>query len=402
MLTPIDTLTSAAGWTGPVGATFTVNQVEEFIANNLGASLVIYIPPNSLGQSFVKNVSASFPGASSIVLSVWSRQQRRATQNKPADYAYEIDFGGGNVFMLPTPMTFDAVDIGINGWTDASQIKIIPQTNNEDWLIISGCYAVTDEYPLDVYSGIQDGIRQALATFTLPTIGSKTLAAGATSVAFSPWPSFLERGAVLKFTDGTHTEYHQIQRWDESAVQFTSLYDGQALKFSYAPASISLWIPVEYGVTEKEAVVPAITIWGLNPVPDQSSSDVGTIVDTFTPSGGAAVRKNVMQQTYEVLIDCEARQVQTLALLSRAVRWWLGGQSVWINARRNDLRIDWQTASVEPTEATIQIPKIQFRIEVDAFEERQARTFLPAFTTPAATFTTKVGVLPNLHTGGIN
>ena len=402
MITPIELFTSATGWVGPGGSTFNVNQVPDYIANYLPGSLIIYIPPNSAGQGFVKTVAASFPGASSIVLSVWSRQLRRVNQNKPADYAYEIDFGNSNIFMLPTPMEFDAVDIGLNGWSSVTQIKIIPTSNAEDWIILSGCYAVADDYPLDVFVGAQAGIQQALASFSLPVIGSKVLIAGQTSIPFSPWPQYLERGAVIKITDGVNIERHQIQRWDETGIWFTSLYDGQALAHAYNPGTITLEIPVEYGVLEKEAVIPAITIWGLNPVPDQSTSDVSTIVDTYTPSGGAAVRKAGMQQTYELLIDCESRSVQILALAARIVKWWIGQQTIWINGRRNDLSIDFDSVAIDPPDSTIQIPKIQFRIKIDAFEDRQSRTFMSAFTTPAFNFTPKIGVLPNVHTGGTN
>ena len=107
-------------------------------------------------------------------------------------------------------------------------------------------------------------------------------------------------------------------------------------------------------------------------------------------------------QQYEILIDCEAKSVQVLALLSRIVRWWISSNLVWINGRRNDMPYQSETNYIEPSEETMQIPKIQFTIQIEVHEERANRTFLNAFTTPIYTVTPKIGVLANVHTGGIN
>jgi len=391
----LDLLTSATGWSGPGGSGFTVNQHADYIAEYLAGSLIIHIPAGSMGQAFTKSIGPiDITGYAEIVMSVWSRERKRVNVNRPADYFYKIQFDATHQFMLPTNLSFESVTFGVNAWTSADRITITPTTNAEDWLIISGCYALYDDLPLDMMQGVQLGIQQAVNQL-IPSgiaIGTVSCLAGAISIAPSSF-KYLDRGAVVTITGGGHSETHQIERFDEAGVWFTSMYDGKTTLWPYTAAAFALTIPVVYGMMEKEAVIPAITIWGMASKDNQDTQDTFIVEDSMDPTGAASLRRMPWMQTFKILIDCEARSAQLLALISRCARMFLASSRVWCNARAHEMPYPAPAVYVEPDESVVQIPKLQYEVEIEVHEERALRTWAPAVTGETLTYTQKLGTL---------
>jgi hypothetical protein len=386
MKVPIDMLNVTTGWGGTAGAGFSLNQNPgDCMAEYQTASLLIYVPPNSQGKTITKAISpsVSLAGCTEIVLSIWSRELKRTRLPNPAAYFYQITFDGVNYFMLPTNIAFSDVTFGINGWGPATQITIVPTSNNEDWLIISCCYALWDEQPLDILQGVQIGIEWALPQF-LPSGGIPlgtiaACAAGATSVVPS-FKTYLERGAVLLFTNGSVSETHQVGRYDEAsgAVWFTSLFSGSSMVNAFSGASAYLLFPVQYGVQEQEAAVPGITLWTMAGRNSQDTEDVYQYEDSLSPAGAGAMRRTPWMQRYKVLIDCESRSHQNLALMGRIVRRFMAQNRVWINGRAHDVEYPDDAVYLEPKEGVVNIPKLQYELDVEIHEERAARVWAPA------------------------
>ena len=300
MKVSIDPLSSAAGWTGPAGSSFTLCQHSDYIAEYMANSLVIYIPAGSMGQSFTKSfASVDLSQCTEIVLSVWSRELRRVNTNVPSDFFYKITFDASHYYMMQTNLNFESVTFGINGFTAANQITIVPTTNAEDWLIISGCYGLWDDIPLDIMQGMQLGLQNAIAKL-LPNnipIGTVSCLAGDSSIDPSA-TTYLDRGAVVYISDGANSETHQVERFDENMIWFTSLYDGKTMKFAHTGVPIQLTIPVVYGVEEKEAVVPCISIWGMSQKSSQDTQDTFVVEDSNDPTGGGSLRRMPWMQEF--------------------------------------------------------------------------------------------------------
>lgn len=395
MKTTLDILEDVTGWSGPAGATFTVNDHPQYIADNLDHSLVIYIPAGSSGQDFAKALTPVALGAcAEIVLSVWSRNLRSVGTSQPTGFSYKISFDGAHEFMLPTGEGFDSASFGINGWSSADQITITPTTDGEDWLIISGCYAIEDDYPLDVMVGVKAGIEKAVASLLPNGVAIGTVTCSANAPFLIPSSTlYIEKGAVLYVEDGATSETHQVERFDGDQIRFTSLYDGAAMKYAHSIRPLSLLVPVEYGVQEQEARIPCITIWGMAQANAQSRQDTFTVEDSIDPTGSGAVRRTPWIQNFKILIDCEARQHQLLAMISRCARRFLASSRVWINGRANELPYPGDAVYIEPKESVVMIPKLQYEINIEVHEERESRTWMNKVTGETLTYTYKSGIL---------
>jgi hypothetical protein len=389
MKTLIDSLSSVDGWSGPAGSSFSLNQHPDYISEYGTNSLVIHIPANSMNQPVTKSfASIDLSKCTEVVLSIWSRELKRVNVNVPSDYFYKITFDGTHQFMLPTNLAFESVTFGINGWNAATQITITPTTNNEDWLIISGCYGLYDDIPLDIMVGMQMGLQNAV-TRLLPNnipIGTVSCPAGVSSVTPSA-TTYLDRGAVVYISDGVNSETHQVERFDESNVWFTSLYDGKTTKFAHTVVPIQLTIPVVFGTMEKEAVVPCIAIWGMSQKTSQDTQDTLIVEDSMDPSGGAALRRMPWMQEFKMLVDCEARSNQVLAIAARAARMFLASSRVWINGRANEMPYPSDSVYIEPKEDVAMIPKLQYEIEIEVHEERAQRAWVNRVSGETLTYT---------------
>ena len=378
----IELFTGTTGWTLGSGMDVSSNGHKDFVADELGTSLIIHFP-GTIGLSATKSAVVDVTGMTEIVFHTWSRYLRKLEYKVARDFAYTIDFGGGHIFYLPFFDGFTDVAIGINGWTGITQVKITALTDTEDWIILSGMYAVKDEYPLDVFAGVKSGIEAALSELSPSGIatGRVTCSAGDVSVQVTGVQDLVDRMAVLRIG----SELHQIQDFDGQSIRFTSRFDGAAMLSSHASEQAYVALPVDYGVEEKEAAIPGVTVWGMAPYPNQDEQDIAVITDTFAIDGSVAERREIFMQEYPILIDCEARTPEVLVLLGRAVRWWSSSNKVWVNSRKHDMKYSDPPEVIEPEEGVEMYPKIQYLVRIEVHEERAKRTYVPAWTSNVMT-----------------
>ncbi len=392
MKLPIELFLATTGWTFTGGASASVNQHPQYCADNQPSSLIFYFP-GVIGASATKIVNIDITGYIELSLSDWSRNLKWKTKT---DAAYTIDFGGGHIFYLPTHQDFTDVTIGINGWTTITQIVITALTTSVDYLCLSNLVAIKDEYPADVFDGIKQGLLNAAAILApngIPT-GAVTCLAGDKGITLSAL-DYIDRMAVLYISDGSNSETHQIERYDDGIIYFTSRFDGSSMKYAHTAAQVYISISIDYGVAEKEAAIPGITIWGFAPNPFQNKNDVYSIFDSFGVDGSVAERRAIFMQSYPILIDCEARHGYILAMLSRIVRWFESQNVVWINGRRHDVSYSDPPVVVDPDQSIEVFPKVQYTLHVEVHEEREKRIFWPSLASRNITYHVQNGgVLP--------
>lgn len=395
MKVELDLFTSVTGWSG-AGVDFSLNDHNKYIAEYQTKSLIIHVPAGSKGVAITKVLTpVDISSCREIVLSLWSRCLPQVKMITPSDFNYTIQFDDTHIFMLPTSREFTTESFGIDGtWDVVDQITITPTTDKEDWLVLSCCYGVWDDTALDVMQGVVLGLEAAVKVVSPNGLAIGTISCAAGAVSLHPSAqTWLEKGVSVYIEDGVNSETHQIERYDGVSIWFTSLMDGKTIKHAHSIRPMFLKIPVNYGVMEKEATIPAITVWGMGSKNNQDRQDLEQIIDSLSPEGAGAVRRTTWSQKIPILIDCEARQHQLLALVASCARMFLSSNRVWINGRAHDLDYPDQGVYVEPKDSTVMIPKIQYALDVEVREEREYRTWMPAVTGQTLTYSIHRGTL---------
>lgn len=372
---PFETLT---GWTtdGSISA-HQLNAHREYIADLKVASVVFKIPAGNQGKSIEKAVALSLTGYEVVVISAWSRNKRSNAYTAEADFSYKLSLATGQEWLMPIWESFTDTTFALEGLAATTKVKITALHNDEDYIILSALVAVKDEYPLDIFRGVKRGLDLAVGgVFGADGVsaGTASFAAGDEAVTITGARDYLDRYATLRFKDLTHTEDHHVERWDENTARFSSLFDGRKMINAMSGAAVTVIPEVAWGKEQEEIVLPGIALWGMTPEPVQRAQDLATIFDTWKPDGSVAARRDYMALKYPILVDCESRHYQMLAWLSQAVRWWLGGNTVWINGRKHGYDFTIAPVAVEAETGVEQLPKIQYTVEIEVREERAMRS----------------------------
>jgi hypothetical protein len=396
----IDALSSATGWTAGTGSSMSasINQVPDFIAGlNNSASLIIAIPAGNSGKTISETISPSFDltGYTEIVFHIWSRNlfNDGDVYNKGSDFAYQIDFGDGNVYYLPTFQGFNDVTLYVSGGGPITKINIKALTDDADYLIISNMLAVKDEIPVDIFRGLQEQLKAELLLKYASIVGGVTgkgillgtvsAAAGDASIYNLNGYNYLEKYAVILIDDGSNSEIHQIDTNDNRNFSFTTLYDGAAIQHDHSGVNLYLIVPVEYGRAETEIVLPGIAIWGMSPEELLRTNKIEEYNDTFKADGTVISRLTPITFQYIIMLDCEARNNELIALMSLACRSVIGKQYFWMNGKKINIYPEGAGQYIEPAEGFDEIPKIQYQLRVEIKEEIYDRT-APVQALPAS------------------
>jgi hypothetical protein len=181
--------------------------------------------------------------------------------------------------------------------------------------------------------------------------------------------NFIEKYAVIRIDDGTHAEVHQIISDDEQEFFFNSNYDGVTVVNDFTNASVYLTVPVEFGKSEEEIILPSINVWGMNPEEIYDISKLDSIRDTFKDNETVQSRNADAKFRYIILIDAEARHNELIAFMSRAIRNFIGRQILWVNGKKIEFFSDGTSTFVEPVEEFNEIPKIQYVMRIEVREQ---------------------------------
>ena len=386
----IDEFSVTTGWVTGAGSTMSahmLNQHSDFIAGNNTSSLVLKVPAGNTGKYIQKAITKDLTGYDDIVFHIWSRTQKTNDYPKSTSYKYKIEFGTATIYYVPTRMDFCEVVLHVTGTTTIDKIKITALHNEEDYIIISHMIACADEVPLDILQGIKDKLEYDLIALHGNGIllGTVTMLAGDKYITFTG--NWVERYACLVITNGVNTEKHIIKEIDGSTVWFGQPYDGDVVKYSMTGASVYLFVPVEFGRMQMEIILPSITVWGITPERVWRGAGLDSYRDTWKTTNTTNETREGAIFKYDMMIDCEARHNELIALLSNVVRKFIACQTIWINGRRFTINFEGIPTEVEPTQAFEVIPKIQYVLSVEIKEDIWSRVVKPIIITTHDTYT---------------
>lgn len=403
----LEPFTATAGWTPGAGssmAAYGLNTYPDYVADNLGSSLILHVPSGSSGKTIAKTIGpVDVSKYGELVLSVWSRSKKGTRFRVPTDFAYQISFDGSTWYYLPTWTSFTDVTISLDGVGSVSQVAIKAVHNDEDYLVLSALNAVADEYPLDILNAFANDIAAAsLALYPdgFPIADTLSGNAGDKIVALTDannLHAFVARYALLKIKDPPNTEYHVIEKFDEGQVTFKPSFDGEALKSAHTNAQLFVALPAQITIgDEVDLVVPSIALRTMTPEPVLRYSGAQRFTDTYKVGVSIDERQEEQLLRYRVLIDCEAEFAQEWAVINRVARRFMAQNCTWINARKHDFIFDIPGEEVDPTTVNETLPKSQFSIDIEVKESVWPRAALPLFTTPQSSYTivAQGGVLP--------
>lgn len=389
MKTVFDTFSATTGWTASTGASIeALNTHSGYIAGGQAASLLLgFDGLNSYCEKTYTPISTT--GYTDIVIWVWSRNKKNQQYTKSTDFSYSISFGTGKEFYLPAFDTFFCFTIACSKVATIDKIRITALTADEDYLILSYGLLCVDEIPLDIFVGVQEKIQADITENYLTSypVGTITGSTGDTSITFGAAVPWMDKYAVIRITDGTHTEYHTIVSRDNLTFTFGGGYSGPSLLYDYSSASVYIFIPVVFGRRQIEIELPSITIWGMEPEHQPLGHELDNILDTFKTDNTFQERREGHFQKYGLLIDCEAREDELLAAGSRIIRDMIGRKYIWVNGRKVDIMFSGQAREIKPTDAFQIIPKVQYIADVIIKEELWKRTELPMTTETNITLT---------------
>lgn len=389
MKATIDLLNATTGWTPGAGSTinaYAVNQIQQFISGLNAGSLVLQIPAGNLGKAITKTINFDFTGYEEVTLSLWSRNEngKGMDYHDTAEFSYTVDFGTGDVYYLPVPHSFDDITLNIKGLGAVTSITITALTNDTDYLILSNMVASTDEMPVDIFQGIKEQMTNDMNAFYARIasgvtnkgilIGTVSGTAGDNHINFMDSLKFVDRYATIYIDDGANSETHQMDENDETSFLFTPLYNGLTLKYSHTSASLYLQLPTDYGMTEKEFLLPGITIWGMAPAEVNHMTKVESDFDTFKSDGTVQERLSPVNFKYQITIECAARHNSLLAIMSQVIRRMVAREYFWVNGKKINFRNPQMANYIDVSEGFNDIPRIQYVFDVEIKEEVYDRT----------------------------
>jgi hypothetical protein len=389
----VENFTTTIGWVPPIGNEISVhglNENPEFIAGLNTKSLIIKFN-KALNKKISKVMNVDIEGCEEIVFHVWSRNKsgRGASYKLSSDFAYKISFGGEE-FFIPLFDSFCDVTLSVKNLVEVTKIEITCLHDDEDYLILSEMVAVKDEFPVDIWRSVKEQLESDISALYGKIKGGVTnrgIYIGKASAdanteqlvvsdAIIGGVLLLEKYALLKIKDAVNEELHQIDSNDGATFRLLSTYDGKQIINTYSEADLYLVIPVEFGLQETEIILPGISLVGLNPEEMIDINKLDHEVDTFKVDETVQSRGSDANFKYTVLIDCEARTNEMIAFMSLLVRFFLARRILWLNGKRIEIGPEGASSFVEPIEGFVEIPKIQYQMNVTIKEEVYSRESL--------------------------
>jgi hypothetical protein len=235
-----------------------------------------------------------------------------------------------------------------------------------------------------IYDRIENGIANKGIL-----LGSISGAVDDTTIYFPNGVDFAARYSAVLIDDGVNSETHQLDGDDEREFILSSLFDGPKLLHNYTAANVYLVFPCEFNLGENEINLPGINVWGMVPEEILRSEKSETLRDTFATDETVKSRLTPVTFRYIIMLDCEARQEELIAIMSLACRSMIARQYIWVNGKKLNLFPEGSPTFVEPTEGYNEIPKIQFSTSIEVREDIWQRLSLLKTTVNNRTYNIK-------------
>ena len=391
----IDPLASATGWSasgsGRAGIDPVINPVNtypDYCAGLQTSSLTFTFYSANPGAYVQKTLTPIDVSAyEEIVLSVLSVRANGIRFEQTTDFMYQIDFGDGRLYLIPTWGTFTHVTIPIAffGTVTISRIRITYLGSLQDYFVASYMVANFQDLPVDIMNGVQAGIQSAFAAqFGLGIkIGTVTGSAGDTKITMTGSYAFMDRYSVLLISDGVNSETHAIIDVDGPVGQLGSTFDGATLLYPHVNAQVYVTIPAQIGRSEQAPPLPGVIIWCQDPDPVLIGTDYDSEPGCWCTAGsaynGPAMIQEGRTERWKVQLDAAAVQGQAMAAAGTVIRTWLSKHVIWVNGAKLEFIWTDRPGSEEASDVVELIPKTHYTVDIEMRED----VWLPMPTPPA-------------------
>lgn len=373
----LDMLDAVTGWSGE-NAVIGLTSHPEYCAGHAKKSLLVEI---SSGGYITKNYSVNVGDYDELVINLWSRNKAKYYYAKYTDYNYSIEVSNQKKYYIPAFSTLEPVHIPLVGIDTITNITITNETSGDDVIILS--YMVMagrrNEVVKDILDGVAEEITKKISEICPEIyIDEVDVEEGATLYVTSD--TYLDANCIIKITDGNESEEHRVISivYDGSkkkyAVAFGGDYDGDKIKNTMTKAKVYLVYKVIYNIREDTLVVPGIAIWSRMPIEDMKTSGLAEIISAVGDDL-YYIKREPIEYTCEIMIDCISRAYSILYDLSEVVRRFIGQRKVWIQGRPFEIEPAGEPVLVEQMQPYQVVPKIQYiarlKLALDAWDVTQ-------------------------------
>jgi len=378
----LDTFESLTGWSMGTGITGATCNHRNLIASWNDASLIFSIPSGSKNKTITKTYVTPIPLADydNIVFNFKSFYLGNNDFRKKSDAVYSIQFGDGVSYYFPSNEQFTPVIIPVGTKTHIDSITFTCLTDFEDAIVISDLRGVKDELPIDLLTAAQKSIEWHIDRIMGNgiAIGTVTAEPGDTTIQIAGNWDFTEIFAVIKITDGTNTETHQLSNAITGKVEFNSMYDGKSILHRYTNAQVYITAPVVIGRFDKEIVLPGAMIWYTSPEPAPLTARLSEEIISMTDLVFYLVRDG-LRYKWSLVIDNEARSPELVAYITTAIRAFFAESIIWICGRKYTFEWDQTAVDTDPVDAYDIIPKTVYTVSITIIESVFSTITLPIY-----------------------
>ena len=394
MTAVVDALASATGWSASGGAAvLPVNTYPDFCAGNQASSLVFSFAAGvTPGTQYVqKTVAFDASPYDDVVFSVASlRGNLRvpvAKFDQQDDFLYQVDFGDGRAYLVPTWRSFSQVTIPVAafGTTAVTRIRVTYLGDAADYLVVSWMVASKQDLPGDILTGVRDGL-DAMATELFGRgipVGTCTASAGDAQITLTGSYAMVQRYAVLYVYDPVNgSERHQLLEVNGPVGQLHSTFDGSAMLYAHTNAQVYVAVTAQVGRTEQEPPLPGVVVTAAGTNPAHLSHGFDTFVRCWGPTG-PAIQQEGRKQRFVVQLYAVGVQEGAKAYAAAVARRWLSRFKVWVAGHRLDFIWVDDSQPFEPGEPVELLPGEMYTVEVEVREDVWVMPTPPAVAGPS-------------------
>lgn len=404
----VDALDDQASWTGSGSITVQdENQLSQFIAGLNTKSLIFKFPAGSLNGTMSKSgLSIDVSNYDELTFHIWSRNKKAmgVDYQLATDFAYKLKIASGKEYYIPTFKKFHHMVIDISDVNTITEITFTALHNDLDYINVSYMVATKDEIPRDIFDSVKSQLEYDINSFYAKItngtankgilLGTFTGLTGDNFIRIESATDFIDRYAVIFIEGGGNSETHQLESGDSVEFTFNEMYDGGTLLNDYTNANVYLTFPVEFGTSERQIILPGISIWGMAPEEIIRGNKEDNVSDTFkTSDESVRSRQEQANFKYTIQMNCEARHNELIAYMSQVVRTMIAREFIWIAGKKIDIKPEGPADFTDPIEAVSQIPKIAYLMSLEVKEEIYDRSTLVKADSDTITITPQTGTL---------
>lgn len=372
----IDALDTTSGWTINAPSVLALNEFRQYIAGvGINASLIAQFKTGDTTKTLTKTLAepVNISDYEFLVFSMWSLNKGKQIygRNIASEFSYKIKINATDEFYIPVKDSFTDININIEDIDSMDRIEITALFTDEDTIILSEMLVEYEQMPIDLLeeakSGLEGYLTQMLGRGLL--LGTVSASSGDRTLDVGDF-DYIDRYSVIMINDEVNSEIHQIEKYndDSGRVRLSDTYDGNTIQNNYTDANIYLTFPVVINPDERYVRLPGICIWGFAPELLLRTGKTDTFIESYKTDGTVVERIEGQVCVYTVTFDCESRSSELLAIMSKAVRDFLGNELIWVNGRRHEIDFPSPATETKPAQGVDIIPKIQYQMNVEVIE----------------------------------